>query len=80
MLLLPFLTKEWKRVVTEQGPAPPSVDLNAPDLYIPTMSMVTYVLLSGVLYGTSGEFSPEIIQDLTMYCLLTQCMEVCGIR
>jgi hypothetical protein len=80
-LMAPFLTKDWKRVVGNDGlPAPPAVDTNAPDLYIPTMALITYVLLSGVLYGNSGEFTPEIIQDLAMYCLLTQTLEIAGIR
>lgn len=30
---------------------PPTHDLNAPDLYIPSMAFVTYILLSGYVYG-----------------------------
>lgn len=37
----------------------PREDLNAPDLYIPTMAVVTYVLLYGVSLGRRNEFKPE---------------------
>jgi hypothetical protein len=37
----------------------PRDDLNAPDLYIPTMAVVTYVLLYGVSLGRRKEFRPD---------------------
>lgn len=37
----------------------PRDELNAPDLYIPIMAFVTYVLVSGYLLGIDGSFSPE---------------------
>jgi hypothetical protein len=55
-----FLNKDWKRIIGGVGqPAPPSVDADAPDLHIPTMSLVTYVLLSGLLYGNSENSRPR---------------------
>ena len=36
------------------------IDLNAPDLYIPLMAFITFVLLSGYVLGVSGEFTPEV--------------------
>lgn len=44
----------------EQGqPVQPRYELNAPDLYIPTMAYVTYVLLAGFVLGFQNRFSPE---------------------
>lgn len=33
--------------------------MNAPDLYIPTMAVVTYVLVYGLVLGTRNQFHPE---------------------
>jgi hypothetical protein len=38
---------------------PPRDDVNAPDLYIPTMAFITYVLLVGLVLGVKQRFSPE---------------------
>lgn len=35
--------------------ATPSNDVNAPDLYIPLMSFVTYILVAGFVKGSLGE-------------------------
>jgi hypothetical protein len=58
----------------------PTVDENAPDLYIPCMSLVTYVLLCALGYGTAGKFDPEVIPDVTTKCIATQILEVLIIR
>lgn len=39
-----------------QDLAPPLHDVNAPDLYIPTMSFITFVLLVGLLEGTRMKY------------------------
>jgi YIF1 len=39
----------------------PRDDPNAPDLYIPIMAFVTYVLLAGLIYGLDGKFHPELL-------------------
>jgi protein transport protein YIF1 len=48
----------------------------APDLYLPLMAGITYVLLSALLYGTAGKFNPEVIPDVCTKCFLTQILEV----
>ena len=66
-VLFPVIKKKrWKREELEglQGAhakrfAPPSADENAPDLYIPVMSLVTYVVVCSYVKGTNGKFSPE---------------------
>eukprot|EP00594_Rhizosolenia_setigera_P000390 CAMPEP_0178948346 /NCGR_PEP_ID=MMETSP0789-20121207/5423_1 /TAXON_ID=3005 /ORGANISM="Rhizosolenia setigera, Strain CCMP 1694" /LENGTH=335 /DNA_ID=CAMNT_0020628705 /DNA_START=82 /DNA_END=1089 /DNA_ORIENTATION=+ len=95
-VLFPFFSKIWKREELEPmrtstnaegvqvvfGPqyAPPVVDDNAPDLYLPSMSLITYGILCALLYGTTGEFTPEVLPDVTMYCFVTQILEVLLIR
>lgn len=58
----------------------PHTDENAPDLYLPIMSLITYCLLCALCYGTAGEFNPEVIADVTTKCFITQLLEVVIIR
>ena len=55
-------------------------DENAPDLYLPLMSIITYVLLCGLCYGTAGKFDPEVLPDVFFKCFITQILEVAVIR
>ncbi|KZT64822.1 YIF1-domain-containing protein [Daedalea quercina L-15889] len=66
LLLFPWRHKPWSRRVrrSENGQAEwqaPREDLNAPDLYIPLMATVTYVLLAGLHSGLHSRFHPEIL-------------------
>ena len=58
----------------------PVVDENAPDLYIPSMSLITYVLLCALCYGNAGQFNPEVIPDVCTKCFLANLVEVFVIR
>jgi protein transport protein YIF1 len=60
----------------------PKHDTNAPDLYIPLMAFVTYVLLYGLWQGLVHErgFSPEVLIKATWGCVLVQIVEVCIIK
>jgi len=60
--------------------SPPSVDANAPDLYLPLMSFVTYVVLTSYVKGTNGQFTPEVLSQVTYSCLAWQLLEVLVIR
>ncbi|KAI6649765.1 Protein YIF1B-A isoform X1 [Oopsacas minuta] len=42
-------------------PSPSTRSLNAPDLYIPSMSFVTYILMVGYVLGTQGRFAPNLL-------------------
>ncbi|KAK6038966.1 Hrf1 family protein [Cooperia oncophora] len=46
-------------------PVPAKDDVNAPDLYIPLMAFITYIIVSGFVLGTQGRFSPEMLGILT---------------
>ncbi|UZJ52861.1 hypothetical protein CBS101457_002181 [Exobasidium rhododendri] len=45
----------------QEGFAAPREDVNSPDLYIPVMSVVTYVLLVSVIRGIESRFHPEVL-------------------
>ncbi|KAJ1564965.1 hypothetical protein HK096_005324 [Nowakowskiella sp. JEL0078] len=68
LLLFPFRQQHWFRLPKRAdhngqiaGYKPPREDLNAPDLYIPVMAYVTYVLLVGMILGAKNEFNPEVL-------------------
>ncbi|XP_052769242.1 protein YIF1B-A-like [Mya arenaria] len=58
-LIFPFTKKEWSIKYDQDQPVAPRFDDNAPDLYIPVMAFVTYILVSGLVLGTQERFSPE---------------------
>jgi hypothetical protein len=84
-VLFPFVYRDWARLTADPNMTPPTFcpphqDANAPDLYIPTMSLLTYVLLCALCYGTANKFNPEVIPDVITKCLVTQLLEVLAIR
>ncbi|CAI5723102.1 unnamed protein product [Peronospora farinosa] len=83
ILLLPFRHKNWRRmgngdqdVSKPTQYAPPTHDSNAPDLYIPLMGFLTYILIVGYSKGTSNQFSPDVITKDASYCLVMQLIEI----
>jgi len=68
LLLFPWRHRPWSRLVKRseqngqmEGYKPPRDDINSPDLYIPVMALVTYVLLTGIVAGTEHKFHPEVL-------------------
>jgi len=64
LILLPISYRgQWARRLTDDGASylPPKEDDFAPDLYIPLMAFLTYVLLVGLIMGLHHEFRPEIL-------------------
>lgn len=43
----------------QDNPVQPRFDINAPDLYIPTMAYITYVVVAGLMLGMQNRFTPE---------------------
>ncbi|CAH1731616.1 protein YIF1B [Aphis gossypii] len=67
LLLFPFAHTDWSIMLESTGQtddrrrARPKTDVNAPDLYIPTVAFVTYLLFLGLILGKHGQFSPELL-------------------
>jgi len=64
ILMLPFRHHEWERQHSADGTGemrPPSLDPNAPDLYLPLMGFLTYILVAGFVSGADGRFTPEVL-------------------
>uniref|UniRef100_A0A7E4V8A3 Protein YIF1 n=1 Tax=Panagrellus redivivus TaxID=6233 RepID=A0A7E4V8A3_PANRE len=60
ILLFPFAPRDWSTQFGGDGkPVPAKLDVNAPDLYVPLMAFITYVLISGFVFGVQQRFSPE---------------------
>lgn len=63
-----------------EGYKPPRDDINSPDLYIPVMALVTYILLAGVVSGTRGDFHPDNLGMTASRSLGIVFIEFCFIR
>jgi hypothetical protein len=68
LVLFPWRHKPWSRqqrmANSQSGESvflPPREDINSPDMYIPAMAFVTFVLLSTLLAGIRGQFRPELL-------------------
>jgi hypothetical protein len=55
---------------------PPRSDVNAPDLYIPTMAFFTFALLMGYVLGTIGKYVTSHIASpaLPFFCCCVLCV------
>jgi protein transport protein YIF1 len=51
LLFFPFAHKDWSLKFDQENAVQPRYDLNAPDLYIPTMGYITYIVLAGFILG-----------------------------
>lgn len=56
--------------------APPVCDENAPDLYLPTMAFITYVLCMGLVKGMLKEFHPDVLVMVTSSTLCANFLQV----
>lgn len=59
LLFFPFAHKDWSLKYDQENPVQPRFDINAPDLYIPAMAYITYVVLAGFILGMQKRFTPE---------------------
>ncbi|EJD02954.1 protein transporter yif1 [Fomitiporia mediterranea MF3/22] len=80
LVLFPWRHKRWTRAnrPTEQGQAqwlPPRDDINSPDLYIPVMAFVTYILLAALYSGIQAKFHPEILGRVATRALVVVLVE-----
>jgi hypothetical protein len=86
ILLFPFIHKSWSRKIVPAADGremylPPNQDVNAPDLYIPTMAFITYILLIAVIMATSSAgFKPDLLGVTASSGLITLALEVLLIK
>ncbi|XP_055321733.1 protein YIF1B [Sitodiplosis mosellana] len=59
LLLFPFHHRDWSLKYDQDNPVQPRYDLNAPDLYIPTMAYITFIVLAGLVMGMQNKFTPS---------------------
>ncbi|CAH0773990.1 unnamed protein product [Bemisia tabaci] len=76
LVLFPFLHKDWSMKYEQNEPVQPKFEVNAPDLYIPVMAYVTYVLVAGLALGTQSKFSPEALGILASSALAWTVVEI----
>nr|CAG4643406.1 EOG090X0ATU [Ilyocryptus agilis] len=79
LVLFPFTHKDWSVKYNPEEPVQPRFEVNAPDLYIPTMAFVTYVLMGGVSLGLQERFSPEVLGMQSSTALVWAVLEVLAI-
>lgn len=74
-VLFPYRNKNWSRMTTTNDGSsqaqflPPALDTNAPDLYIPLMAFITYILLWACFQGLKGDFHPQLFGYLASQTL-----------
>ena len=88
LVLFPWRHRPWSR---QQRPSttgtqdqnnysyyflPPREDINSPDMYIPVMAFVSYILLSTLLAGLRGAFHPEVMGSTFGYALVVVIVEI----
>jgi hypothetical protein len=82
LVLFPWRHKPWSRKQSigpngqEAWFLPPRDDLNSPDMYIPVMALVTYILLSAMLAGLRGEFQPDLLGYTATWAFFIVVMEI----
>ncbi|KAG8167501.1 hypothetical protein KVR01_003190 [Diaporthe batatas] len=86
LVLFPWRHKPWsrKQAVGPNGQEgwylPPRDDVNSPDMYIPVMSIVTYILLSTLIAGLRGQFQPELLGSKAATGLIVVMAEIAGLK
>ncbi|TFK37575.1 YIF1-domain-containing protein [Crucibulum laeve] len=75
LIIFPWLHKPWARRIrrSEHGQSEwqsPRDDINSPDLYIPVMAIVTYILLTALHSGLQNTFRPQILGESASRAML----------
>ncbi|KAK4229555.1 putative hrf1 domain-protein [Podospora fimiseda] len=83
LVLFPWRHKPWTRRQASGGGngfLPPRDDINSPDMYIPVMSVVTYIFLRSLIAGLQGKFQPEIFGNTALTALGVVIIELLGLK
>ncbi|CAK7894114.1 protein transport protein Yif1p [[Candida] anglica] len=91
LILFPYRHKNWTRLTASSTDhsvgtpsatpsqiqfAAPTHDINAPDLYIPLMAFITYILLWASFQGFKGDFHPEVFGYLASQTLACSIIDI----
>jgi len=76
ILLFPFVHKDWSIRYSHDEPVQPRFEMNAADLYIPSMAFVTYILVVGYMLGVQERFSPEKLATTASGALTALFLEI----
>ncbi|ODV80120.1 YIF1-domain-containing protein [Suhomyces tanzawaensis NRRL Y-17324] len=86
LIVFPYHNKNWNRLTASEVTgeatsgqnqfAPPNFDVNAPDLYIPLVSFVTYILLWASFQGLNGDFHPQVFGYLASQTLAFSFLDI----
>ncbi|XP_053824492.1 protein YIF1B isoform X2 [Vidua chalybeata] len=79
LLVFPFGHPDWQVRYQQDTPVAPRFDVNAPDLYIPAMAFLTYILLAGLALGTQNRFSPDSLGLVASSALAWLLLEVLSV-
>ncbi|RFU31179.1 hypothetical protein B7463_g5165, partial [Scytalidium lignicola] len=85
VVLFPWRHRPWSRQQSMgsgngQAFAPPRDDINSPDMYIPIMAIVTYILLSTLIAGLRGAFQPELLGYTATTAIFICAVEIAGLK
>jgi protein transport protein YIF1 len=86
IVLWPWRHRPWSRQqrLSSNGQdgyfLPPREDLNSPDMYIPVMAFVTYILLSTLIAGVRGAFHPELLGITATTAVAVVIFEILGLK
>ncbi|KZF20796.1 hypothetical protein L228DRAFT_212964 [Xylona heveae TC161] len=86
LVLFPWRHKPWSRQqrLSPNGQEgfflPPREDINSPDMYIPVMAFVTYILLETLLAGLRGAFHPELLGLTATTAFAVVIIEILGLK
>ena len=86
LVLFPWRHRPWSRQqrMSHNGSdglyLPPREDINSPDMYIPLMALVTYILLSTLLAGLRRAFHPELFGMTATAAFVVVIVEIMVLR
>ncbi|KAF2458110.1 YIF1-domain-containing protein [Lineolata rhizophorae] len=86
IVLFPWRHRPWSRQqrISNNGQdglfLPPREDINSPDMYIPLMAFVTYILVSTILAGLRGAFHPELLGVIATTAFAIVIFEILGLK
>ncbi|XP_076302632.1 protein YIF1B-A-like [Lasioglossum baleicum] len=76
LLFFPFTHKDWSVKYEQDAPLQPRYEKNAPDMYIPTMAFLTYIVVAALVSGTREQFTPEQLSILASTALACGVLEL----